>query len=79
MNAKRISNTWRYCKKEQPTKDGEYMCLTNSGYIATICYNTKHDMWNVTDDDTSTDMTDRIIAWAECKKMIEHLMEGVRE
>ena len=79
MNAKRISNTWRYCKYQQPSQDGEYICLVKSGYIATIPYNTKHKMWNVTDDDIHTDMTGSIVAWAECKKMIEHLMKGVQE
>ena len=79
MKTKRISNTWRYCKYQQPSEDGEYMCIVASGYITTICYNTKHNMWNVTDDDTHTDMTDRIVAWADHKKMVEHLMEGVQE
>lgn len=66
------------CSLRQPPETGEYITYMASGYITSLVYNTKHNMWNVSDDDISTDMTDRVVAWAPltpCTRALEHFKE----
>lgn len=45
-----------------PTEPGKYLCLARYGDIFTLDFNTTHNMFNVSDDDTSTAITP--LAWA---------------
>lgn len=75
---KGIQLTFTPCSLRQPPATGEYIVYLGN-YITSIVYNKKHNMWNVSGDDTSTDMTVHIIAWAPltpCTRALEHFKEG---
>lgn len=51
-----------------PTKPGKYLCLARCGDIFTLEFNITHNMFNVTDNDTSTAITP--LAWAKMPPLL---------
>lgn len=58
-----------------PDEPGDYLCLNTCSYPMTLNFNTKHNMFNVSDNDTSTAIT--TLAWAKIpasfKKFVKEL------
>lgn len=72
-----IHLTFTPCSLRQPPVTGEYIVYIGN-YITSVWYNKKYCMWNVSDDDISTDMTDHILAWAplaSCTRALKHFKE----
>lgn len=58
---------------ELPSEPGIYTCITKSGEFITVNYNTKHKMFNVSDDDTSTAITP--LAWAKPSETLKRFVK----
>lgn len=60
--------TFTPCKLRRPTKDGSYLCYTHNGYITTLSYIKKFDLFNVhieLDGTCNTSTAIYPLAWAE--------------
>ena len=58
-----------------PDKSGDYLCLSTCNHVMTLNFNTKDNMFNVSDNDTSTAIMP--LAWAKIpasfKKFVKEL------
>lgn len=60
-------------KDRLPEDTDDYFCLTSYGHIITLKFNNMHDMFNVSDDDTSTAIVP--LAWAPIPRRVKEYVK----
>lgn len=76
---KNVNITFTPCSLRQPPRTDAYLVYLIGNYFATIQYSARHKMWNVSDndDDTDTDLTKDVVAWAyitPIRKSLRHFV-----
>lgn len=57
-----------------PSKEGPYLCVCDTGYISILSYNTKHKLFNVSDNNTDTAL--KVLYWADWRYVLKTLKIG---
>ena len=82
MTSKRhfLSSIWHQYDIEQPDKSGDYIVITDTGYLHTMHYSYKHDLWNVHETEATDFSTaiDNVVCWARLEDIYPPL-ESLRE
>ena len=56
-----LTNGWTKAWKQQPENNGWYLTITDFKTILVLQFNTKHQLWNVTDKQTDTAI--KVLYW----------------
>lgn len=59
-----------------PDEPGDYLCLITCNHVMTLNFNTKHNMFNVGDDYTSSAITP--LAWAKKPASFEKFVKELK-
>lgn len=55
------ANGWKKAWKELPEDNKRYLTITAHGNVVVLEFNVKHQAWNVSDDDTDTEI--KVLYW----------------
>ena len=63
MEEETLTNGWIKAWKELPETEGRYLTVSEHDNLNVLGFNVKHQMWNVTDEHTDTEI--KVLYWRE--------------